>query len=207
MTRRAASAPQAQPRARSCSGEAAGLAGNRSEDAGPDGPAQTPKLPISPGTYLRRRREAAGKSHGEVALALAALPWAVRPPEQRDVDLLIGGIEEAEADRDNLTVPQALLLRNVYAFDVDVYEELLLIHHAGPGSCLAVPQLCRVCACSWMDACVVSPAHVEPVEVCEWVEFDLCSACAPVGAGAPAMPQFAPGAGTERVLAPAGAAS
>lgn len=127
---------------------------------------------LSPGTYLRKRREAAGLSIDDVAARLAGLPFPIRPATTTQVTQLTVLLDRAEADQDNLTVLKAALLRNVYCFDLAVYEQLLLIHYAGDGHGLPAPQVCTNCACSWHDAC--QTAHGP----CSWsADPDLCTAC------------------------------
>lgn len=125
---------------------------------------------MTPGAYLKKRREAAGLSIAHVAQAVAALPWAIRVPSSGEIAQLVAALERAETDRDNITVPQAELLRNAFRFDIEIYERLLWAHYgdveAGP-----LPQLCRVCACSWCDPCIDQGLP------CNWVTSDLCSAC------------------------------
>ena len=132
---------------------------------------------MTPGTYLRMRREAAGIDVTDVASGLAVLPWAIRRVGAAERDELALRVAAAEEDRLPYTRPQAELLRNVFAFDVDVYHQLLMLHFAGDDPRarvgLPVPQLCRDCACSWYDPC---PGG------CAWAEEDLCTACQPSGA-------------------------
>ena len=128
---------------------------------------------MSPGAYLRKRREAAGLSLREVTCMLVRQPEAMRPvsePDLRQLALFLGG---AEADDDNLTVPQASLLGRLYRFDIGIYEALLLRHHGVP---VPVPQVCRSCGCSWLDACETAQGP------CSWAAPDLCSACAQTAA-------------------------
>jgi hypothetical protein len=105
---------------------------------------------VTPGTYLRKRREAAGLSLDAVVAALVALPLA-RTVSPEDRARLAERIAEAEADRDNLIVPQVALLRQVVPLDGEVYNRLLVRHWAGPAAFLTAPQLCRTCGCSWHD--------------------------------------------------------
>lgn len=130
---------------------------------------------MTPGTYLRKRREAAGLTLPMVADRIAALPWAIRPATVDQVRRMAVLLRQAEGDDNNLTVPQAMLLRNVYGFDVDIYQSLLLRHSYGPAIGVAAPQLCRYCACSWQDACT------EHGNGCAWVPGDptLCTSCLP----------------------------
>lgn len=126
---------------------------------------------MTPGTYLAKRRQAAGLSLGEVAEAIAALPWTLRTPTSGEIAQLVARLELAEADRDNLTVPQAELLRNCFRFEVDIYERLLW-QQCGADD-LPMPPLCRHCACSWCEPC----RDPSGAGACMWVAEDLCSAC------------------------------
>lgn len=128
---------------------------------------------MTPGAYLRKRREAAGLSLDQVAGQLAALPWALVRPSAQEIASLAARLAVAEADQDNLTVPQAELLRNAFRFDIYVYQTLLWARYGDRNTPL--PQLCRHCACSWCDPCL---HHGSP---CQWVARDLCSACADPG--------------------------
>lgn len=157
-------------------------------------PKPTSSRPISPGTYLRTRREAAGLSLHEVALALMALPEARLASTPFAIGYQTARLEQhlakAEADRDNLTLPHAMLLAKVFGLDPHVYHALLLVHYDQVGTGLPVPRLCRVCACSWNDPCHI-PVHTRPpaanpggfprgrlFEPCAWAGADICSACA-----------------------------
>jgi hypothetical protein len=122
---------------------------------------------VTPGTYLRMRREAACLSIDDVAQRIVA-PWG-------KLHLSARWIYEVEADR--LAAEDASLqrLRTAFQFDPYIYRQLA----AG----LATPTLCRVCACSWMDACLDDREMP-----CSWVksEPDLCTACVDKPAAAPA---------------------
>lgn len=134
---------------------------------------------MTPGTYLKKRREAAGLDLRQLAAGLAMLPWAIRPASRADIDRLVGHLENAEADRDNLTIDQAALARNLFAFDLDVYQQLLWRHYdpvaRGSPWSLPEPRVCRECACSWHDPC-----HTRHNGPCAFTERDpgLCTACA-----------------------------
>lgn len=135
---------------------------------------------ITPGTYLRMRREAAGVLLRQTALTLCVElgPRASSPPHnplgityEADIGEMFRRLVAAEADQDNLTIAQAAFLRRIFPFDMAVYEALLLNHHGCP---VPVPPICRTCACSWHDACR-DPAHGP----CAWSDTapDLCTAC------------------------------
>jgi len=130
-------------------------------------------MPMTPGTYLRKRREATGLDLDQVAITLARLPWAVRATSPYDVLLLKHRLHVAETGLADLTPEQAQLLRPIFRFDAGVYEQLFLLQHAGIWTHLPEPQVCRGCACSWHDACTDGDV------ACSWTaDPALCSACA-----------------------------
>lgn len=128
-------------------------------------------MTLSPGTYLRKRREALRLGVKQAAANLAASPWAVRRATPDEVNRLMHRINAAEADRQPFTVDQARLLGNVFSLDIGVYEKLLALHADPTNPDLPHPQVCRGCACSFMDACVTDRG------ACSWAEPDLCTAC------------------------------
>jgi len=141
-------------------------------------------MSIAPGTYLKKRREAAGFSVCQVAAALAGMPERIRPLRAQDFQLLEEQLLAVEADDVALTMPQAALLHRVLHFDLNVYELLLLRHFCETPSDFPAPQICRVCACTWHDACAT------PSGPCAWTPGDptLCTACRDCAAIAGAAP-------------------
>ena len=135
---------------------------------------------LRPGEYLHKRRTVAGLSVAEAARDLAMVPSAV--PINGLLDKLEDRLRRAESDEEPLSLHQAALLRNVYPFDVDVYDRLLDRHMADEVTrrSLPEPQLCRSCACSFFDPCEVTTTADGGtfVAVCGWAEADLCSTCA-----------------------------
>lgn len=119
-------------------------------------------MTISPGTYLRKRREAAGLSVTAIAIQIATEP---RLAEHGRVDW-IGGIEQ---DTMPARFETLVVLRNLFPFDFGVLERLVQI---SLGADLPAPQICRVCACSEHDAC-----KVPPFGACWWLTNDLCTSC------------------------------
>ena len=113
--------------------------------------------PISPGTYLRRRREAAG-----LTLPQLAKLYAYNPLGADAAEALL-----AEAERDETHLGWGVLdrLRRHIAFLPGIYMCL--------AQGLNAPRLCRICACSWDDACYIGGGG------CAWTDHDreLCTAC------------------------------
>lgn len=127
----------------------------------------TPQF-ISPGTYLRKRREAASLSSADVAAMIVAEP---RLPEHD----LIYWLDRIEADVVPATFRTIACLRCCFSFDLDVLAKLVAIQIARPGSQTDdIPRLCRVCACSEYDSC--APDQTRHIS-CSWAAEDLCSAC------------------------------
>jgi len=125
---------------------------------------------ISPGTYLRMRREADGESVESIAALISTEP---KLGELDRIEWLHG----VEADVVPISEDVIAALRPAFPFDVRVLRRLDAIHR---GADLPAPRLCRRCACSELDAC-------QPP--CSWVgEQDLCSACPVDEPGEDAMP-------------------
>lgn len=120
-------------------------------------------MTLSPGAYLKHRRTAAGLSVRDVAAALATEP---RVAEHARADW----IEMVEADIAPATFNTIVALRRAFQFDLVVLAQLAAVHL---GADIATARLCRICACSELDACL-SPSGLP----CHWVDVDLCSACA-----------------------------
>lgn len=120
---------------------------------------------MTPGEYLRRRREAAGVSQAEAASYLPRKVnrfhgISITPRHEKSNIARILAFEHDErfaAGRDLLSLALA------FPLDERVYGSLRL------GRPIAV---CRVCACSDRDACR-DPARGN----CSWARDDLCSHC------------------------------
>ena len=112
---------------------------------------------MTPGLYLRTRREAAGLSIDDVAERIETVPrWAQH--------LRRGWLEQIESDEMPAIFNTIVVLSQVVQFDLGVLVALSVEGHDAP-------RLCCVCACSEADPCV---GHSGP---CTWVDVDLCSAC------------------------------
>lgn len=121
---------------------------------------------LSPGTYLRMRREAAGLSLDKVVSGLRPLATI----GQRS--LLVQHLAELENDEAHVTRPITTALAAIIPLDVNVYDTLVAIRF---GVDLVAPQLCKSCACSIHDACVTNGMP------CAWSGCDtaICTACEP----------------------------
>lgn len=120
--------------------------------------------PMSPGTYLRKRREAGNISLA--TLASAMFPGA-NVSSQAAVRELLAEVEANRATIDSRF--SASIARHLH-MDSEIFDRLTAIHH---GCDLPVPQICRQCACSWNDACL------SPAGPCAWSRQDsnICTRC------------------------------
>lgn len=126
-----------------------------------------------PGTYLRLRRAAHGLTTRDLARQLIALPLARPGPVAIFVNRMAARLHDAETGAEHLLPAQAALVAQIVPFEPQVYERLIALT-AAPGLSLPVPQLCRVCACSWHMACVDRSGAP-----CSWCEDDstMCTRC------------------------------
>lgn len=133
-------------------------------------------MAMSPGTYLRKRRESADLLIEDVAAMMATTPHTselsrVEWLRRIEADVLPIGEDVIEA------------LRYAFAFDATVLRRLEDLR-TSPG--LPEPRVCRICACSELDPCHLN--SIVGLGTCAWVEEDRCSACPPDGeAGAVAL--------------------
>lgn len=136
--------------------------------------------PMTPGTYLRKRREAAGVSL-ELA-AVAFLPFS-DPPFQiplgprseghsmvATVLKIAAWLAELESDQrqvDGIALTQML---GVVPFEREAYDRLVALHL---GVDVAPPSICRECGCGVLTFCI------DQGRCCAWSETDpnLCTAC------------------------------
>ena len=112
---------------------------------------------MTPGTYLRLRREAAGLSIEAVAMTIVSSPVGL--------PAAIAAIEAAEADRECFAWADVHRLTRAFRFDPSIYAALV--------EGLSFPPLCRVCACSWDDPCD------DDGQGCAWADPSqtLCTVC------------------------------
>lgn len=125
-------------------------------------------LCLTPGSYLKHRRQAAQLSIVDVAHRIGTEPRTAEHSRGEWLDLI-------EADAAPMTLTTIVALSQVFSFDIHV---LWTLERIAQGEAVAAPQCCRICACTDYDGC--RSAHGV---TCSWVEDDLCSACAPATTG------------------------
>jgi hypothetical protein len=116
---------------------------------------------ITPGAFLKHRRCAAGLSPADVAAELHVEPYRF------DVRARAEWIELIEADAQPADLDLVVALQQIFPFDLRILIALVRI---AQGSDEKPPRLCRICACSHWDPCMIN-GHG-----CAWAEPDLCSA-------------------------------
>lgn len=120
--------------------------------------------PLIPAAYLRLRREAAGLTRRQVAMALAS--------EAGERSTALDLVMALETPGNTARRPETLdRLSAVFAFDPDVYRQLA----TDPAN---HPWICRGCGCSRQDGC-----YVEGDGCCRPVSAVACSRCLPDDAG------------------------
>jgi hypothetical protein len=134
---------------------------------------------MTPGQYLRKRREASGRSIEDLTLALETVPAvsaAARAEWLRQIESDLVPVPD--------TLAAAIAETGLMRFDADMLDRLA--DHYTRRDTWNDLSVCRACGCSEWDAC-------EPA--CHWVEPDLCSGCV-----RPALPDNALGARPAIVL-------
>lgn len=111
---------------------------------------------MSPGTYLRKRREAAGISLDLAAVAFVPWgrpavvhqQWAVRPDDEllTMVRTVAARIDELEQDHWAVDSTFTAVLARIVPLDVEIYDRLLALRL---GVDVPPPQICRECGWSW----------------------------------------------------------
>lgn len=110
--------------------------------------------PLTPGAYLKHRRQAALLTPADVAARIATEPRV-------GLHLLAEQIELIEADAQPASFSTIVALHRVIAFDLAVLARLVAI---AMGYDYDAPRLCRICASNDRPGL--------------WKEADLCSCCA-----------------------------
>jgi hypothetical protein len=121
---------------------------------------------MTPGTYLRKRRQAAGLSIDQVVSKLAAQSRLATASFTASSYLLKQALIRIEGDAHVLTPSHCAIVARAFPFSISVYGDL------ARRTAFSI-RICRQCACSAGDHCIVDG------EQCFWsrTEGDLCSAC------------------------------
>jgi hypothetical protein len=124
---------------------------------------------ISPGRYMRLRREAARLTVDQVAAFVGGTP-----SDARDLAELLHRLERNEPMAGaELELVDRLAGARVFRFDLGIYM-MLVGRRADPHGDLPLPGICRTCGCSWNDPCSDGMG-----EGCGWANSDatLCTMC------------------------------
>lgn len=121
---------------------------------------------LTPGTYLRLRRQAAGLSIEDVAALVQTEPrWS-------EIDR-VAWLLRIEADVAAISPDVAFSLKSTFRFSVTVLGQLIDQRSYGADAG-EPPRVCMTCGCSQHDACFTGHA------TCAWAgDDDLCTACTP----------------------------
>lgn len=128
--------------------------------------------PMTPGTYLRKRREAAGVSRELAAVAFmpCSNPPYFPPTLVAQVMDIARWLYELESDQRYVDGLALMQLSGVVPFEREAYDRLVALHL---GVDVAPPSICRECGCGVFTACI------DQGHPCAWSETDpnLCTAC------------------------------
>jgi hypothetical protein len=125
---------------------------------------------LTPGRYMRLRREAAGLSIDDVAARLSGTTSGAA-----GYRVLVEALERNDPmSGAELTLIDDLADARIFSFDPAIYY-MLVGRRAEPGAA-PLPGICRSCGCTWNDACVDDERGP-----CAWANADatLCSHCQP----------------------------
>lgn len=133
---------------------------------------------MTPGKYLQLRRVMAGYSVAGLARELLDLTGFGTARTTSDLHRLHATLIAAEDGSLHHSAERIDLIRNFVPLDPTVYFRLIELDRDMPG--LSIHGVCRVCACTFHDACSVpaDPLAGLGATTCCWVEANLCSACA-----------------------------
>lgn len=135
-----------------------------------DEEAAAPRPAVTPGRYLRLRREADGLSIEDLALMIDTTV-KVCARERGELLKLIEA-DVAAIGGDVVGALRDLRAVGAFAFDPHVLWQLIALH---AGAEIERPAVCGRCGCSWMDPC--QDEHHQP---CAWADAGatLCTTCA-----------------------------
>lgn len=121
---------------------------------------------MTPGTYLKLRRQAARLSIEDVAAMVHTAP------RLGEIDRC-GWIARLESDVAALSPDVIAALSDAFRFSRRVLLQLIDARSYGDG--IDQPQICIICGCSNQDPCVDERDN----SCCDWSTADSCTACAP----------------------------
>lgn len=121
---------------------------------------------MTPGSYLAKRRRAAGLSIDDVAAMVSTSPRLAKIDRH-------AWIERVEQDVAALSPDVVFALRAAFNFQIWVLAQL--IEYRTYGKADPLPHLCASCGCSDRDPCIDPDNH----DACAWATEDLCTSCAP----------------------------
>jgi len=132
---------------------------------------------MTPGTYLEKRRLMAGYSLSSLARDLLMLTGFGSSRADSDFRRLRLTLASAEAGSLHHSRERIELIRAFIPLDVSLY--LHLVECDRSGDAYRVDGICAVCACSFLDPCVlhVGPTAELGASACHWSQPGVCSAC------------------------------
>lgn len=123
---------------------------------------------MTPGTYLQKRRIAAGLSIMDVAAMVHTNPRLGGVSK-------VAWIDRIEKDIAALSPDVIATLADAFRFSRTILLQLITIRSFGVSAVDPEPRICMSCGCTEQDACFDGHA------TCSWadVDTDRCTACTP----------------------------
>ncbi|WP_242140841.1 helix-turn-helix transcriptional regulator [Sphingomonas sp. TREG-RG-20F-R18-01] len=121
---------------------------------------------MTPGNYIRKRREAAGLTVDELALRLETIPAVSAMTRAQWLTMM-------ETDVAPISISAINAIVSFISLDETVLDALALIR---AGVALSSPQICIECGCSEHDPC----CDEDGKPTCWWISEELCSCCVPL---------------------------
>ncbi|MBB6191168.1 transcriptional regulator with XRE-family HTH domain [Sphingobium wenxiniae] len=120
---------------------------------------------MTPGTYIAKRRQAAGLSIDDVAAMVSTSP-RLGVIDRR------AWIERIEQDVASISYDVAATLADAFPLSLHVLKQLIDLRSFGQCSG-PEPSLCIHCGCSDRDPCIDPETHA----ACGWAAGDICTSC------------------------------
>lgn len=120
---------------------------------------------MTPGTYIAKRRQAAGLSIDDVAAMVST------SPRLGEIDRR-AWIERIEQDVAAISPDVAVALGSAFPFSRHVLQQFIDLRSYGVCA-EPEPRLCMICGCSALDGC----ADPATGEVCSMPDGDICTSC------------------------------